>query len=63
MAKPALKLSGRDGNIFNIVGRARRAMEEANVTSEIIDEMCDKVSNSSSYDEALQTVMRYCEVS
>ena len=62
MSKPRLELSGQDGNIFFIVGRARGALRRAGVANETIDEMCNKVTNAGSYDEALQIVMSYCEV-
>lgn len=62
MTKPTLKLSNEDGNIFVIVGRARGAMRRAGVLDETIDEMCDKVTASGGYDEALHIVMGYCEV-
>lgn len=62
MTKPTLKLSGKDGNIFVIVGRARGAMRRAGVLDETINQMCDRVTAAASYDEALRIVMGYCEV-
>jgi hypothetical protein len=60
--KPSLQLSGEDGNIFSIVGRARRVMRRAEIPNSVIEEMSNKVMASGSYDEALRVVMGYCDV-
>lgn len=58
-----LKLSGQDGNVFLIIGRVRRALQRGGATEEDLKEFTDEINNSCSYDEALQTVMRWVEVS
>lgn len=56
-----VQLSGQDGNIFSIVGRCSREMKKAGF-SDAATEMSSKVMASGSYDEALQIIMRYCDV-
>lgn len=60
VAKPACKLVGEDGNIFNLVGLASRALKRAG-QAEQAAEMSKKVFASGSYDEALQTIMQYVD--
>jgi hypothetical protein len=60
MEKPRVKLVGEDGNIFSIVGRCCRALRSAGA-AEQADELSEKVMACKSYDEALQTVMKYVE--
>jgi len=55
------KLTGEDGNIFNLIGIARRVLREAGQNNEAT-EMADRVAKSSSYSEALQIIMEYVEV-
>lgn len=62
MKKPKCKLSGQDGNIFNLVGVAKRALEKANM-NEQAKEMTDRIFKSKSYNEALCIIMKYVEVS
>ncbi len=59
--KPVAKLLGADGNIFNLVGIASKALKRAGQIEEA-EEMQRKVMNAGSYDEALQIIMKYCEV-
>ncbi len=59
--KPKCKLVGEDGNIFNLMGIASRALKEAG-EGEKAREMMEKVTQSRSYDEALMTLMDYVEV-
>lgn len=61
MSKPICKLIGEDGNIFNLVGIASRALRRAGLVAEA-KEMSDKVFTSTSYDHALQIIMEYVEV-
>jgi hypothetical protein len=56
-----VQLSGQDGNIFSIVGRAQRAMKRAGFTKEA-KEMAIEVTNSHSYSEALEVIADYVEV-
>lgn len=61
MIKIKVELIGQDGNIFNLVAIASRALER-NGQREAASEMQDKVYNSSSYDEALMIISDYVEI-
>lgn len=59
--KPSCKLTGEDGNIFNLVAIARKALVAAG-EPEKAKEMGDKVFAARDYNEALRTIMEYVEV-
>lgn len=59
--KPAANLIGQDGNIFNLVGIASRALKAEGMEEES-KRMSAEVFKSRSYDEALQIIMKYVEV-
>lgn len=61
MKKPKLQLSGEDGNIFVIAGRAARALTKIGQKDKA-EELKQKVMNADSYDHALQIVMDYVDV-
>ena len=56
--KPKMQLIGQDGNIFAIMGRASRLLKNAG-QSDKAKEMCDRVTASQSYSEALNIVSEY----
>ena len=58
--RPKMKLLGQDGNIFAIMGRASRLLKNAG-QSDKAKEMCDRVTASQSYSEALNIVSEYVE--
>ena len=58
--KPMMQLIGQDGNIFAIMGRASRLLKNAG-QSDKVKEMCDRVTASQSYSEALNIVSEYVE--
>jgi hypothetical protein len=58
-----VRLSGEDGNVFAIIGRVRRALIRVGATDEDLKSFMSEVMNAKSYDEALQTVMRWVHVS
>ena len=58
--KPPCPLIGQDGNIFAIMGRASRLLKNAG-QSDKAKEMCDRVTASQSYSEALNIVSEYVE--
>ena len=60
MNKPKVKLVGQDGNIFNILGIASRALKEAGYADED-KEMQTEVFASDSYEEALAIVLQYVD--
>ena len=64
--KPRIQLTGIDGNIFGIMAKANRAIIQWNRSHP--DDQIDKDSfikelQSGDYDHAIQTVMKYFEVS
>lgn len=60
MNKPKVKLVGQNGNIFNILGIASRALKEAGYADEA-KEMQTEVFASDSYEEALAIVLQYVD--
>jgi hypothetical protein len=59
--KPICRLIGENGNIFNLIGLAARALKEAE-QHEKATEMTGRVMKASSYDEAIRIIMEYVEV-
>lgn len=59
--KPKCKLIGADGNIFNLLGLANRALTRAGLREQA-QEMLDRATKAESYDKALQIIMEYVEV-
>ena len=60
--KPRVKLSGQNGNVFNLMGICSRALKEAGLQDKA-KEMTNKITTSAkSYEEALQIMFEYCEV-
>lgn len=59
--KPKCKLVGADGNIFNLLGIASRALTRAGLREQV-QEMLNRAIKSESYDKALQIIMEYVEV-
>lgn len=59
--KPRCKLSGEDGNIFNLIGAARRTLKKAGMP-EKADEMSDAVMKTHSYSDALAKIGEYVEI-
>ena len=58
--RPKMQLIGQDGNIFAIMGRASRLLKNAG-QGDKVKEMCDRVTASQSYSEALNIVSEYVE--
>jgi hypothetical protein len=54
-------LTGANGNAFNVIGIVKQALKGASVSSEAI-EMYAKQATEGSYDDLLQTSMRWTEV-
>lgn len=61
MEKPKCALIGQDGNIFNLVGIASRTLKQ-NGMKEEAKEMSNRVFCSHSYDEALNIIGEYVEI-
>ena len=56
-----VKLIGEDGNAFAILGNVHRAMRDAGVSQEVIDQYRDDAT-SGDYDHLLAVTMEYVEV-
>jgi len=59
--KPHVKLIGKDGNVFAIIGKVSKALKQANLQDQA-REFTEKAMTSKSYDEVLCLVMNYVEV-
>ena len=60
--KPSCKLIGENGNIYNLMSIASRALRE-NGQSEQADEMFERITKTAeSYEQALGIIMEYVEV-
>lgn len=55
-------LENEDGNIFNVMGLAAKALRRADMPEEA-KEMCEKVTHSGDYYKALGIIMEYVDVS
>lgn len=60
--KPKCKLSGSDGNIFALTGKAARVLK-TNGQQEKAKEMAGRIFASGSYYEALSIIEEYVDVS
>jgi hypothetical protein len=58
--KPKLRLIGKDGNAFSIMGRAKNALIEAGREEEIEEYM--EEATSGDYDHLLRVTMKWFEV-
>lgn len=59
--KPDCPLIGQNGNIFNLMGIASRTLKQ-NGMKEQAAEMCDRIRTSGSYDEALNILGEYVNI-
>lgn len=59
--KISVKLIGEDGNIFFIMGKVSRELKRNGQSAEA-EEMCNRIYECGSYDEALCIVMEYVDV-
>ena len=57
-----VRLSGEDGNAFFIIGRVSKALKQAGVPADEVDEFRSEAM-SGDYDHLLQTCIRWVEVS
>jgi hypothetical protein len=58
--KPQCQLTGTDGNIFALTGRASTALRKAG-QEENIKEMTDRIFNAESYREAFLIICEYVD--
>lgn len=61
MNKPKAKLIGEDGNIFNLIAIASRALRKDKMEDKAM-EMIGKLNKSRSYDEALSIIREYVDI-
>ena len=61
MNKPECKLIGKDGNIFNLIGIASKTLKQNDMKNEAA-EMCQRVYQSGSYQEALVIIGEYVDI-
>lgn len=61
LKKPKCALIGEDGNIFNLMGIASKILKRNGMREEA-KEMCEKITKSGSYDEALNIISDYVEI-
>lgn len=59
--KPIVIFTGENGNIYNLLGIASRALKKVSQRDKAT-EMRSRVTKSKSYDEALLIIMEYVEV-
>lgn len=60
--KPTVKLTGADGNAFNILGLCHKAYQAAKTTPDFEYLVFRKEATSGNYDHLLQTAMKYFDV-
>ena len=59
--KPRCALIGKNGNIYNLMGIASETLKR-NGMKEEAKEMCDRITSSKSYDDALCIIGEYVEI-
>ena len=60
--KPKAKFTGKNGNVFNLIGICSAALKKAGQADKA-KEMQTKILSSGSYEQALAIMAEYCEVS
>lgn len=58
--KPVMDCRNLDGNIFYVLGEARRVLKKAG-QKEKVKEMSDRVIEAESYDQALAIIFEYVD--
>ena len=61
VSKPTARLIGEDGNVFNLIGIAARALKDVGQRAEA-KEMTTRCFAAQSYDEALAIIGEYVEI-
>jgi hypothetical protein len=62
MKKPKVRLTGVNGNVFNIIAICAKALKKSENPA-LENEFTDKAFAASSYDKVLRLAQEYCEVS
>lgn len=58
----SVQLTGEDGNAFFIIARVRRALKNAGVSTDEIDQFVDEVMFRGNYSNVLRTAMKWVDV-
>jgi len=61
MEKPVVKLVGKNGNVFNLIGLTKKALLKAG-EKERAKEFVKRAFESSSYSEVISLIEEYCEI-
>ena len=59
--KPTVQLSGKDGNVFFILGTVRQALRKSGADEEHVQKFLAEAKEGD-YDHAIQTCMKYVNV-
>ena len=59
--EPKCPLIGQDGNVFNLIGIASKTLKR-NGMPDKAKEMCERITSSESYVEALSIIDEYVEI-
>jgi hypothetical protein len=59
--KPACKLTGVDGNVFNVIGKVRKTLQLAG-EDELAKQFCTRAFEAKSYEEVLKLCFEFVEV-
>lgn len=59
--KPIVKLTGENGNVFNLIAICSTALKKVN-QYDLAKKMQDEVFDSGSYNEALAIIAKYCDI-
>jgi len=59
--KPTCKLTGEDGNVFNLIGLASRCLKKAGLPEQV-KEMTTRIFKCRSYEEALVIISEYIDI-
>ena len=59
--KPTVKLTGENGNVFNLIGLTKKALVKAGLRDEG-NEFVRRAYSLGSYNEVLNLISEYCEV-
>lgn len=62
MKKPTCKLTGENGNVFNLISLAARALKQAGLKAEANRMATEIFTTAKSYAEALNIIQKYVEV-
>jgi hypothetical protein len=62
--KPTVKLTGEDGNVLNVIGKVRQAIQDQQTPGwkNRRTEFTNRAFNAKSYDEVLRIAMEYANV-